>query len=331
MVSLKDVASACELSLTQTSRALNNHKDVSEKTKKRVRETAEKLGYVKNINAQILATKESKQLAVMVYGIDNDKNVEQSITFNIIKGINRYAKEKGYEAVVHFNEDENVSYLDFCRQRGINGIILFGVNYEDRNFKQIVASDFPCVVVDIPVEGKKKGSVVVNNIYYSMIATNCLIERGRQKIAMLGGHGHSMVDVERRTGYKMAFSKNHRKVDEDIIVLADFDTEKAYEKTTQLMVKHPDIDGIFCASDFMALGAVNALKDNGFKVPEDVSVFGFDGIIIGEYVTPALSTIKQDNFKKGYAAAKLLYEILHGEKETETIVVPCDVILRASV
>ncbi|MEG1458659.1 MAG: LacI family DNA-binding transcriptional regulator [Acetivibrio sp.] len=331
MVSLKEVAIACGLSLTQTSRALNNHKDVSEKTKQRVKETAEQLGYVKNINAQILATKESKQLAVMVYGMDKDKNAEQSITFNLIKGVNRYAKEKGYEAVVYFIEDENVSYLDFAIQRGINGIILFGVNYEDKNFKQIIASDFPCVVIDIPVDGEKKGSVVVNNLYYSMMATNCLIERGRKKIAMLCGHGQSMVDVERRAGYEMALKNNQRKVEENLIVLADFDTEKAYEKTRELMEKYPDIDGFFCASDSMALGAVNALKDKGYQVPEDVSIFGFDGIALGEYVTPSLSTIQQDNLKKGYAAAKLLYEILHGEKERENVVVPCDIILRESV
>lgn len=331
MVSLKDIAQACNLSLTQVSRALNDHKDVSEKTKIKVREMADQLGYVKNINAQILATKESNQIAIMIFGIDKDKNSEPSIIFNIIKGVNRYAKENAYEAVVHLNEDPDLSYLNFCRQRGITGIILFGVNYEDNNFKEIIASDFPCVVIDIPVEGVNKGSVVVNNIYYSMAAVNYLVERGRRRIAMLCGHGHSMVDVERRSGYEMTLNKYDIPIDNNIIVYADFDTQKAYEKTKELMEQHPDVDGIYCASDFMALGAMQALKEMGKEVPEDVSIFGFDGILIGEYSSPTLSTIKQDNFRKGYAAAQLLCDILHQTAQTQTIVVPCDVVCRQSV
>lgn len=331
MVNLKDIARECGMSMTQVSRALNDKDDVSEKTKILVRETADKLGYVKNINAQILATKESNQIALMIYGIDKDKNSEPSIIYNIIKGVNRYANQNGLEAVVYLKEEPNISYLSFCRQRGLAGVILFGVNYEDENFKEIIASDFPCVVIDIPVEGKNKGSVVVNNIYYAMEATNHIIRKNRKRIAMMCGHGHSMVDVERRTGYKMALERGGLPEDTDIIVFGDFDFEKAYEKTKELFAAHADIDGLFCASDFMALGAMQALKDLGKKIPEDVSVFGFDGIMTGQYVHPGLSTIQQDNLKKGYAAAKLLRDILRGEPETNTIVVPCEVVLRESI
>jgi LacI family transcriptional regulator len=331
MVGLKDVAIACGLSVTQVSRALNDHNDVSAQTKQRVREIADKLGYVKNINAQILATKASNQIAVMIHGIDKDKNSEPSIIFNIMKGINHFAKENRYEAVVHLNEDPDLSYLNFCKQRGITGIILFGINYEDNNFKEIIASDFPCVVIDIPVEGKNKGCVVVNNTYFSIIATNHIIQRGRKKIAMLCGHGHSMVDVERRMGYEMALRKNNMTVDESIIIKADFDSSIAFEKTLELFEKHPDVDGIYCASDFMALGAINALKQIGKRLPEEVSIFGFDGILMGEFSTPKLCTIKQDNLKKGYAAAKLLCDILDKKEENRTVVVPCDVVLRESI
>lgn len=331
MVGLKDIAKACGLSITQVSRALNDHKDVSEKTKIRVREISNQLGYVKNINAQILATKDSKQIAIMIFGIDKDKNNEPSIIFNIIKGVNRFAKEKGYEAVVYLNEDPELSYLSFCKQRGLAGIILFGINYEDANFKEIVSSSYPGVAIDIPVEGVNKGSIVVNNIYYSMQAVNALVERGRRKIAMVCGHGHSMVDVERRSGYEMTLGNHNIPVDSDLIVYADFDTKKAYEVTLDLFKKHPDIDGVFCASDFMAIGTMDALKYLGKRVPEDVSVFGFDGIVIGEYYTPKLSTIKQDNVQKGYLAAKLLIDILNHEVDSQTIVVPCEILDRGSI
>lgn len=331
MVKLKDIAKECGISMTQVSRALNDRDDVSEETKILVRQTADRLGYVKNINAQILATKESNQIALMIYGVDRDKNSEPSIIYNIIKGVNRFAKENGLEAVVYLNENPEISYRTFCRQRGITGIILFGVNYEDQSYKEIIESDFPCVVIDIPAEGKNKGSVVVNNIYHSMEATNQIIKKGRKKIAMMCGHGHSMVDVERKAGYRMALENHNIPVVSDLIVYGDFDSDKAYEKTKELFTKYPDIDGIYCASDFMALGTIRALKDMGKKLPQDVSVFGFDGIMLGEFIKPALSTIKQNNLQKGYLAAKLLRDILNKEVESNTIVVPCDLVLRESV
>lgn len=331
MVSLKDVAMKSGVSVTQASRALNGYNDVSEKTKEKVRNAAKELKYAKNINAHILATKNSNQIAVIIYGIDNDKNSEPSIIFNIIKGINRYAKENNYEAVVHLNEDPELSYLSFCRQRGLMGVILFGVNYEDNNFKELMASDFPCVVIDIPVEGVNKGSVVVNNILYSMHATQKLLDRGCRHIAMLTGHGASMVEVERHSGYEMALKKAGINLDISLVVKAAFDSEKAYEQTKNLISKHAEIDGIFCASDFMALGAISAIREMNKKVPSDIAVFGFDGIALGGYTTPPLSTITQDNLRKGYSAARLLCDILNKRNEdARTIVVPCEITLRGS-
>jgi LacI family transcriptional regulator len=330
MVSLKDVAAECGLSVTQVSAALNDRDDVSKETKEIVKEVAAKLGYVKNIYAQILVTQNSNQLAAIINDIDKDKNSEPSIIYNIIKGINRYAIKHGYEAVIHLNEEPKLSYLDFCKQRGIKGVILFGVNYGDETFKTIIGSDFPCVVIDIPIEGQNKGCVVINNIYYAMKATEYLISIGRKRIAMLSGHGRSIVELERRMGYEAALKKNGLSVDKELIVNANFDLEQACIETKKLIEAHPDIDGIFCASDFMALGAINALQKLEKKVPEDIALFGFDGITLGEYSAPKLSTVKQDNMEKGYQAAKLLCDILNNRIKERTVVIPCQVIIRGS-
>lgn len=330
MVSLKDIANECNISMTQVSRALNNRNDVSEKTKKRVSEIAEKLGYVKNINASILATNDSNQLAVIINGIDEDHNSEPSIIFNVMKGINRYAKENGYEAVIYLNEDPRLNYMSFCRQRGIKGVILFGVNFEDDTFKAMMASDFPCVVIDIPVEGTNKGCVVINNMYYAKVATEHMIGRGRKQLAMLSGHGHSMVEIERRMGFEIALERNGLSVRKELIINANFDLEKAYVETKKLIQTYPEVDGIFCASDFMALGALKALNELGKKVPDTISIFGFDGIILGEHSSPTISTIKQDNVQKGYSAAKLLDHILSKSQNEYSIVVPCKLVIRES-
>ncbi len=330
MVGLKDIAVACGLSVTQVSRALNNNNDVSEKTKIRVREVANQLGYVKNINARILATRDSNQLAVIINGIDNDENSEPSITYNIMKGINHYAREHNYEAVIYLNEKDDLSYESFCRQRGMKGVIIFGANYEDSSFQDLLRSNFPFVAVDNSVEGENKGCVTINNVYYAMVATEYLIKDGRTRIAMLSGHGHSLVEAERKSGYGAALAKHGLSMDPDLIINADFDTHKAYCVTKELFQRDAGVDGIFCASDFMALGALRALKEMGKIVPTEVSVFGFDGILLGQYSNPPLTTIKQNNFMKGYQAARMLHNIFEKRNQERTVVVPCEVVIRES-
>lgn len=330
MVRLKDIAKECNLSVSQVSRALNGYSDVNAETKKQVQEVALKLGYVKNINAQILATNSSNQIAIIINGIDDYQNTEPTIALDLMRGVNKYSKQIGYETVVYLNEDTALSYLNFCMQRGLMGVILYGADYERNNFKEIIASDFPCVVIDIPIEGKNKGCVIVNNIYYSTQAVKQMLGKGKRNIAMLSGHGLSIVEEERRIGYEMALKSAGRKVRSEWIVKAGFDLEKARIATLALLKEYPEIDAIFCANDQMALGAIDALNSLNKTIPGDVSIFGFDGIVLTKYSTPPLSTIKQDNLQKGYSAAKLLCNILKGNESEQTIVVPCEMIIRES-
>lgn len=331
MVSLKDIAAASGISLTQVSRALNNHSDVSEETKQKVRRIAKEMGYVKNINAQRLATKVSNQIAVIVIGMNEDANDSGgNIFIDIIRGINKFATEVEYEAIIHLVENKRKkSYLEYCKERAIEGVIIIGSQFDDPRFTELVESDFPCVAIDIQIDGKNKGSVIINNTYYSMIAVNEIIKSGKNKIAMLSGTEHDMVSLERKAGYEMALRTNKLTVDENIIINCEFDYNKSIEATRDLL--NCNVDGIFCASDYMALGAIKAIEENGLRIPEDIAVFGFDGIPIGQYIRPRLTTIKQDNYKKGYSSAKLLYEILTGKENMGTIVVPCTVEKRESV
>ncbi len=332
MINLKDISKASGFSVTQVSRALNNHEDVNEETKHKIQKIATEMGYVKNITAQRLSSKKSNQIAVIVHGVEEDINdFNTNILFSILKGVNKFALSVDYEPIIHLVDKSDISYLNFCRQRGISGVILVGIKYDDPKFQELVQSNFPCVVIDIPIEGKKKGCVVVNNNYYSICAVSLLIEKGRRNIALISGHNHAMVTIERKIGYKTALLSAGIQYNENFIISADFEYEKAYRKTIELLTKYNEIDAIFAMSDIMAIGALKAAKHLNKKIPEDISIFGFDGISITQFVNPAISTIKQDNFKKGYSAAKLLYEILHETNEENTILIPCDIIVTESI
>lgn len=331
MVKLKDIAEHCGISITQVSRALSNQDDVSDETKKRVRLAAEKMGYVKNITAQRLAMKQSNQIAVILQGLEEDENeFSTNILSKTIKGINKFSLSVDYEPIIHLVDKKDFSHMDFCRQRGISGAILTGVKFDDPNFGKLIKTDFPCVALDVSIEGTNKGCVIVNNCYYSMEVVKRLNQKGRRKIAYINGHEHAMVSMERKMGYQMGLASCGITYDESLVVNGDFDYLRAYEITVELMKKNPLIDGIFCASDLMAMGSLKALQEMGIKVPDTVALFGFDGIPLTQFVTPTISTVHQDDVKKGYCAAKLLYEILNHKNEVNTIVVPCEIIERQS-
>ena len=333
MVTIKDIAKACGISVTQTSRALNNYDDVSKSTKEKVHKVAKELGYVKNITAQRLASKSSNQLAIITQGLEDDDNqVGTSVIFNTIKGINKFALSVHYEPIIYLVESKmDTSFYDFFRQRNIAGAILQGVKYDDENFQQLIKSDFPCVAIDVNIEGKNKGCVVINNCYYSMLAVEKMIEKGRKNIAMISGHKHAMVTIERKIGYQTALEKNGLKFKEELIIDAEFSYDIAYKKTKKLLKDYSEIDGIFCASDTMALGTLKAIQESNKSIPKDISLFGFDGISTSRFTNPPLSTIQQNYIKKGEEAARLLYEILTKKSKERTIVVPCDVILTNSI
>ncbi len=331
MVGLKDVAKECGISVTQVSRALNGHNDVSEKTRKLVEKTAKEMGYVKNIAAQMLVTQKSKQIALFHKGINDNNKLTGSMLVKMLKGINEFVSGKGWESVLYLVDNFDVSYLDYCKQRNIPGVILTGMEFDDERYLELIESDFPCVVIDIPIEGENKGCVLINNVFYTMAGVEKLIAKGRKRIAMLCGHDHAVVSIERKNGYQIALTKHGILYDDSIVENADFDYDKAYEKTIELMKNDSSIDAFFCQSDIMAIACMKAIKDIGKKVPEDVSVLGFDGMVLCDFTTPSLSTIEQDVERKGYAAAKLIYDIIHGENEENTCLVPCSIVVRESL
>ncbi len=329
MVGLKDIASACGVSLTQVSRALNSHGDVSQKTRKLVLKTAKELGYVKNINAQNLANGKAKQIALIINGITEDENLfNTNMLQQLLKGASKFAETVDYEVVLHVLPNEDISLINHFKQRNIHGIVIFGVKYDAENFKELMESDFACVAIDIPIKGKNKGSVIVNNNYYSMIAVQELINKGKKNIAMISGHEHAIVTLERSSGYRAAHALNNVEINEEIIVQADFDYQLAYEKTAELFIKHKEIDAIFCHSDIMALGACKALEEMNIDPKNEILLCGFDGITLRDVMFPYISTIKQNHVDKGYEASKLLYNILNKPTNTidNTIFVPCDYI-----
>jgi len=332
MVTLKQIAEACGMSITQVSRALNDHLDVSEKSKKRILRVANEMGYVKNLFASSLVNRTSNMIAVIIEGAEAD-NVDP-LSLNIYQlqlGISEAASTANLEPFIYLKKrSTKLDYVNFCKQRYASGLIIFGSYYDSSEYIALQNSDFPSVSIDMMSEGPFSGSVVINNVFYSKTAVSQLIDNGCKKIAIICGSKSSYVTHERLSGYQIALSMNNIPYNEDLVYYADYNSALASVATKELLKNHPDTDGIFCMSDQMAISCIETLKALNKDVPKDIKVFGFDGMYLGNIISPSLSTIEQDFKLKGIAAVRLLSNIIRGEQIEKTIIIPCHAIFRES-
>ena len=311
MVKLKDIAKHTGFSLTQVSRAINNHGDVSEETKKIIMKAVEELGYVPNLAAKKLASKTDNSIALIVVGFEKQSS-SNDMLIDIMSGVFNSATENELEVVLYLyseNMRKKKSYLQFCRERGVSGAILCGIKRDDEYLKELMQSDFPMVLIDIPYLTQNVGSVVVDNEKYSYLAVKRLIESGRKKIGLINGNEGAYVSMERKSGYIDALKEHGIEIDEDIIENGDFSLDISKGCANNLINK--GVDAIFCASDLMAMGAIQAAKEIDVNIPDELSIFGFDGIQMVNYITPTLSTVKQNSYDKGYKASGLLTDYLN--------------------
>ncbi|OON92193.1 MAG: hypothetical protein ATN32_09895 [Candidatus Epulonipiscium fishelsonii] len=332
MVTLKDIAKASGLSITQVSRALNNHTDVSDDTKVKVNKIATSMGYVKNMSAQRLAMQLSNQIAIVVKGIEKETELmEYNSVYPIVCGANKYANHNNYEIAMYIIPDDINSYVNYFQQKGIGKAILFGFEYNDKRFLELLESQYICVCIDIPIEKENKGCVVTDNTLYATYAVEALIKSGKKTIAMINGKSQAIVSIERKAGYLAALSNYNLEHRQKYIFNGNFDRAKTEHLTLQIMKDYPDINGFFCASDYMAMGCMNALQTIGKKIPQDVGIIGFDNIPISKFIKPSLSTVSQNDFKKGYEAAKLLINICENKATQKTTSLSCSLELRESI
>ncbi|MYL18657.1 substrate-binding domain-containing protein [Halobacillus litoralis] len=317
MATIKDIARTAGVSVTTVSRALNGYSDVSEKTRKKIKKIAEELEYSPNSLARSLVMNQTKTIGLLVSGITREGS-KDNIVYEVLTGINEYCGQVEYDLVLfntNTSKQKQKSYTQLCRERRVDGVIIQGIKTEDPYLMEVVESDIPCVLVDIPIEGESVGYVSSDNIKGAFDAVTHLIERNHRKIAMVNGHEQAFVSQERLKGFRQGMIDNGLDIREEWIVNGHFEEERAEEAAFQLLSEYEDITAVVCASDLMALGVMRAARRIGKRIPEDLSVTGYDDIILASYVTPALTTVGQDTFEIGSSAAALLINMLEGKTQ----------------
>jgi LacI family transcriptional regulator len=316
MASISEIAKQAGVSVTTVSKALNNYTDVSEETKKKVKEIAKQLNYTPNLAARSLALKKSNIIGLVLSDIrESDSN--GNIIFRLLIGAKNFCSDNDFELLIiniDSKKQKKKTLRQLCKERQISGVIVYGLKLGDPYFEEISKSDLPCVVIDIKVEGNNVATVTTDNEKAVREVVQYLYSKGHKNIGFINGLKNADVSLHREYGYKAALAELSIGLRNDYIVYADYYENMAYEKTFELLRLHPEITAIFCASDLMALGTLRAIKEMNKRVPEDIALVGFDGIQLSEYSNPRLTTVVQDFKEMGRVAAKKLVKMLKDEK-----------------
>jgi len=313
-MTIKDIAKESGYAVGTVSRVLNDQPGVSEKARKRIMEVVDKYQFRLNSNAKFLKQQSKDSVAVIIKG---NKNMLFAGLVEILQGL---IKKKGYTSMVYYiNEDghEVEQAMQICRDIKPLGIFFLGSNKE--NFREkFEYVDVPCVLVTNSAEGlgyDNLSSVCISDEHAAKTAVEYLIALGHKKIGVLGGEMiHSTPAKARYEGCLAAFEENGMKFEPDKYYESDYFTmEGGYHAMKRLLKKSEDFTAVFAMSDVTAMGAIRAICEAGKRVPEDISVIGFDGIEIGQYIVPRLTTIKQPDKRIAERVVDILLNQIAGD------------------
>ncbi len=333
VVTIRDVAREAGVSISAVSRAFRGYKDINEDTKAHILETAHRIGYAPNLAASNLSSKRKKNIAfIMASLLQSDPR--DGMAFQLIQGVMKCCLENGIELVTYAIDSElqnKQSYIEFCKQRNIAGAVICGISKDDVYFKEIADSEIAVVAIDFALTKPNQGWISIDNRLAARNAMRHLFESGRRRPLIICGRSNAEVSVVREQGVKLALAERNISLSPENILYGMFDEHLSYELVKERLTNFNDKpDSIFCFSDIMALGAMRAVKELQLSIPNDVAIIGFDGIYLGEYTSPQLSTIFQDVRKMGYEAAKLLHDIMNETRGGEHVVVPYQLLVRGS-
>ncbi len=315
MPTIRDVSQLAKVSQATVSRVLTGSAVVSPTKRAAVLAAIEQLGYQPNTFARSLATNRSYAIGAMV------SELSSTVYGEIIRGIETVTEERGLHMVVasgHAREDAERSAFDFLTERRTDALIVQAdAAHDDDLVTWIGESELPVIVIGRHIPAVAERCVYLDNVAGGALATRHLLERGHRRIAHIAGLMRLADASERYAGYRHALAEHGLRFDETLVAEGGFVEEGGYRAMQLLLQRDPDFTAVFAANDQSAAGALKALRDAGRHVPEDISLVGFDDLIIAHYLYPALTTVRQPFAEMGQAAARLALAALGVDEQKE--------------
>jgi DNA-binding LacI/PurR family transcriptional regulator len=328
---MADIARMAGVSTTTVSRALSGSSLVNEATRKRVSELARSLNYTVNAGAKELRLGHSNTVAVVVpYSVNMRQTLSDPFFLGMLGSIADALTESGYDMLVSRIDEETLNQVSAPYDSGrVMGIILIGQWHHHDHLNQLAARGVPLVVWGAQLQNQLYCTVGCNNIEGGRLATEHLLAQGRRRIAFFGDPELPEV-AHRFEGYRQALAHAQVPFDPALVSPAPFLAEGASQGIAQLRAKQVAFDAVFACSDLLAMSAINTLRDEGVRVPQDVAVVGYDDVLLAANFHPPITTIRQPIEAGGRALVNTLLAFHKKGSVPGCQVLPTTLVIRES-
>ncbi len=331
-VTIYDIAKKLKISPATVSRGLKDHPAISKKTKKRIFELADKIGYRQNHFARNLRNKKTDTIGVIVGKLNSH------FQSAVISGIEQVANSHGYNLIISQSSEQSAKEAANAKTMFNNRIdgLLVSLAYDTdglSHFDPFFKKNIPVIFFDRVKEHSNSTCILIDNSQAAYEATKHLIEQGCERIVHITAMPRQNVYVDRLKGYKKALAEHKIKFREEDVIIGDLSQEAGVSAAEQILTMKPLPDGVFVANDSAAAGCIIALKEKGIRIPDDIAIVGFNNDPISKVVEPHLSTINYNGYEVGAVAARHLIDHLSGVSpihNTNTIILRSELIIRKS-
>jgi DNA-binding LacI/PurR family transcriptional regulator len=328
---LEDVAARAGVSRATASRVVNGGERVAAATRRAVEQVVDELGYAPNRAARSLAGHSTDTVALVV-SEPSTRMFADPFFAGAIRGIASGLRASRYQLVLLMTQnDADRDRVERHLLRGnADGVLLLSVRTDDPIPSRLVHAGIPCVLAGRPPDGVEAGFVDADNDGGAHQAVSHLLGRGCTTIATVAGPADMAPGADRLAGWQRALAEADRVPAASLVARGDFTVASGRTATAALLDRCPEIDGIFAASDLMAIGALDAVRQAGRRIPDDVAVVGFDDSELAPSAVPPLTTVRQPLDELGRSMAQLLVRQLDGNTDREGVVLQTQLVVRES-
>ena len=332
MVSLKDIAKACGVSTSSVSKALNGHKDISEKKKEEIIQVARDMGYMPNAAARSLKTNRTYNLGVL-FTDKTQRGLTHEYFSCVLESFRVEAEKHGY-AITFISQNiggKPMSYYQHCMHRGYDGIVIASVDFRAPEVMELIEGNIPVVTIDHLFNDRT--AILSDNVDGMKQLVQYIHKCGHRKIGFIHGEDTSVTQKRLASFYKTC-EELKMKIPDEYVCEAIYHDPKATEiKTKELLELAIPPTCIIFPDDFSSIGGINVIKDAGLRIPDDISIVGYDGIYLSRVLEPSLTTLKQNTDELGRLAALRLIELIEKPKTAipQQVIVKGELLLGNSV
>lgn len=316
-ITIQDIAEKAQVSKMTVSRVLSGKGYVKKETAERIKTIISELNYEPNFIARSLSSKRSMILGVIIF--KTAPSLFDEYVAQVFSGIVDNSEIKHYRIMVFPvdpNQGDENEYYKIARSNLLDGLILLRSRINDAKIEALAKTGFPLVLVNFKKYSPYYNFVDTENYKGAVLAMEHLIKKGHKKIVFYSGNLFETNARDRFKAYQDTLINNGLKYNEEWVIHSEFDEEDAYLKTEQIFKCTNRPTAIFCASDYIAIGAIRRIQEMGLKIPDDIAIIGFDDIELASHIQPKLTTVRQPLHELGRNAGQILLDIITGKRKT---------------